>query len=104
MNADPVVVLAVLAVGTYVLKATGPVLLGGARRLPTWLEQVAVLLPAPLLAALVITSSVVDERALTADARLVGLGVAAVALWRRAPFVVVVIGAAAATALVRLVT
>ena len=104
MSADPVVVLAVLAGGTYVLKATGPVLLGGDRRLPTWLEQAALLLPAPLLAALVVTSSVVDERTLMVDARLVGLAAAAVALWQRAPFIVVVVCAAAATALFRAVT
>ena len=104
MSADPIVVLAVLAGGTYVLKATGPVLLGGERRLPTWLEQAALLLPAPLLAALVITSGVVDDRTLVADARLVGLAVAAIALWRRAPFIVVVVAAAAATALVRAIT
>jgi hypothetical protein len=36
------------------------------------------------------------------DARLVGVVVAAIALWRRAPFVLVVLVAAAATALVRL--
>ncbi len=104
MSADPVVVLVVLAAGTYVLKATGPLVLGGDRRLPVWLERVAVLLPAPLLAALVVTSGAVEDQALVADARLVGLAVAAIALWQRAPFVVVVIAAAAATALFRLVT
>jgi hypothetical protein len=44
-----------------------------------------------------------DGATLTVDARLVGLGVAVVALLMRAPFIVVVLAAAVAAALVRLV-
>ena len=40
---------------------------------------------------------------LTIDARAVGLAVAALAVWRRAPLIVVVVTAAAATALTRAV-
>jgi hypothetical protein len=36
------------------------------------------------------------------DARVVGAAFAAIAVWRRAPMVVVVVGAAAVTALARL--
>ena len=61
------------------------------------------LLPAALLAALTVVSTLSDGRALTVDARVVGLLVAGLALWRRAPFVVVILLASAATALVRLV-
>jgi branched-subunit amino acid transport protein len=95
------VVLVGLAVGTYGLKAAAPLLLGG-RPLPERVSRVAQLLPAALLAALVVVSTVGEDAALTIDARLVGLGAAGVALWRRAPFVVVVLVAAAATALARL--
>ncbi len=90
--------IVVLAVGTYLLKAAGPLLLGGDRRLPPTLERLTVLLPAPLLAALVAVSTVLDGRDWVLDARAVGLAAAAVALWRRLPFVVVVLVAAAATA------
>lgn len=104
---DPVstaaVVLLALAAGTYALKAAGPLLLGGDRRLPPWLDRLAVLLPAPLLAALVVTSTVASGKELVLDARLAGLTVAAVALRLKAPFVVAVISAAAATAAVRAV-
>lgn len=103
MSADPILVLVVLASGTYVFKATGPVVLGGGRALPEWLGRLALLLPAPLLAALVVTSGATDGQSLVLDARLAGLAVAALALWRRAPFAVVVVLAAAATALVRLI-
>jgi branched-subunit amino acid transport protein AzlD len=93
--------LLVLATGTYALKAAGPLLLGGDRQLPASVERLALLLPAPLLAALVVTSTVVTDRAWVVDARLVGMAVAAIALWRRQPFVVVVIAAAAGTGLTR---
>ena len=46
--------------------------------------------------------SVVDGESLVVDGRLVGVAVGAVAVWRRAPFVVVVVAAMAATALLRL--
>jgi branched-subunit amino acid transport protein AzlD len=96
------VVLVGLAVGTYGLKAAAPLVLGG-RPLPERLNRLAQLLPAALLAALVTVSTFSEDAALVVDARLVGLGAAGVALWRRAPFVVVVLVAAAATGLARLV-
>ena len=65
-------------------------------------ERVADLLPVALLAALVAVQVFADGTSLTLDARLVGLGVAVVALLLRAPFLVVVLLAAATAALVRL--
>lgn len=100
---DAAIVLIVLATGTYVLKAAGPLVLGD-RELPAALRQTVDLLPAALLAALVVVSTVGDGQSIVLDARLAGLLVAALALARRAPFVVVVILASAATALVRLIT
>jgi uncharacterized membrane protein len=58
-------------------------------------------LPAALLAALVMTQTFANGKHLTIDARVVGLVVAAIALWRKAPFIVVVILGAAAAAAVR---
>jgi branched-subunit amino acid transport protein len=98
---DATLVLVLLAAGSYLLKSLGPLVLGGERALPAWLERLALLLPLPLLAALVVTSTVADGTDLVADARLVGVAAAALALWRRAPFVVVVIVAALATASAR---
>jgi branched-subunit amino acid transport protein len=96
------VVLVGLAVGTYCLKAAVPLLLGG-RELPDQVARLSELLPAALLAALVLVSTLGKDGGLSVDARIVGLGAAAVALSRRAPFVVAVGVAAAATTLVRLV-
>ena len=97
---DALIVLVVLATGTYVFKAAGPLVLG-ARRLPVRVQSLVDLLPAALLASLAIVSTVGDGRAVVFDARFVGLIVAGVALWRRAPFVVVIVVASAATAIVR---
>lgn len=97
-----VVTLVALAAGTYALKAAGPLALGR-RSLPGVMQRAAVLLPAALLAALVVTSTATIGRHLVVDARVPALLVAAVLLWLRAPFVVVVLAAAATAALVRAV-
>lgn len=60
--------------------------------------RAAALLTAGLLAALVAVQAVGDAGRLVPDARLPALAVAAVALWRRAPFIVVVLLAAVTAA------
>jgi branched-subunit amino acid transport protein len=93
-------VLIGLSLGTYLLKAAGPLLLGG-RRLPPMVETLSARIPAALLAALVVVSAVSDGNDIVLDARIVGIGAAALALKLRAPFVVVVVVAVATTALLR---
>lgn len=100
---DATVVLIVMTVGTFAFKSAGPLVLGD-RSLPVRVQQVVDLLPAALLAALTIVSTMGDGRAIVVDARLVGVVVAGVALWRKLPFVVVVVVASAATALTRLIS
>ena len=95
-----IVVLAV-GLGTIAIKASGPVLLGG-RPLPDRLQGVVALLAPALLAALVATTTFGSGQRLVADARLIGVAVAAVAIMLRAPILVVVIVAAAAPAVARL--
>lgn len=97
--------LAVLVVGaaTILLKATGPVLLGG-RDLPPRVNALVVLLAPAVLAALVVTQVVGGDRELVYDARLIGLGTAVGAIALRAPLIVVVVVAAAATAAARALT
>jgi branched-subunit amino acid transport protein len=90
----------VLAGGVYLLKAAGPMLLGN-RSLPRWLDLAAALLPAALLAALVVVSTISGERQYIIDARILGVGAAGIALWRKAPFIVAVLAAAAVTAAAR---
>lgn len=95
------VTILLLTAATYALKSFGPIVLGGDRSLPPRLTRLADELPAPLLAALVAISTFTSDAAWTLDARVIGLGAAAIALWRKLPFVAVVIVAAAATAFVR---
>ena len=90
-------ILAVVGAG---IKAAGPVAIGG-RELPGWAERIIVFLPAALLSALIVVESFASSRALTLDARAVGLATAMVAVALRAPMLLVVIAAAAATATAR---
>jgi uncharacterized membrane protein len=95
-----VVAILVLAAGTLAMKALGPLASAG-RELPPRLQQLVELLPAALLAALVANQTFADGAEMSVDARIVGLAVAAVAVALRAPFILVVVLGAGATALVR---
>jgi branched-subunit amino acid transport protein len=101
MSATWIVVL-VVGLFTVAFKAAGPVLLGG-RALPAYLLEAFELLGPALLAALVVTQAVGGDEAIVLDERLVGLGVGAIAILLRAPLIVVIVAAALATALARLV-
>jgi uncharacterized membrane protein len=92
--------LVVLAVGTYLMKSAGPLTAAG-RELPSRVRDLADLVPAALLAALVANQTVVDVAGMTLDARVAGVAVAALAVALRAPFALVVLVGAGTTALVR---
>lgn len=93
-------VILVASVIIYCLKAAAPMLLGD-RQLPAWLATLTQLMPAALLAALVAVSTLASGKHLQLDARAVGLAAAAIALWRKQGFIVVVVVAALATAATR---
>ena len=96
------IVIAALALSTAALKVAGPLALGG-RQLPARALDVVELLASALLAALVVVETFGNGGSLTLDARVIGAAFAAVAVWRRAPMIVVVLGAAAVTAIARLI-
>jgi branched-subunit amino acid transport protein len=93
-------VVALSGAATMLIKATGPVLLGG-RELPPRVVGVVGLLAPAVLAALVVTSVFADDRDLVVDSRLVGIAAGAAAVVARAPLIVTIVVAAVATALVR---
>ena len=64
--------------------------------------RVSTLLPAALLAGLIVVQTVADGPRLVLDARLGALVVAALLLWRGAGFITVVIAGALTAALLRL--
>jgi branched-subunit amino acid transport protein len=66
-----------------------------------WVRRVLALLPVALLSALTVVQTVDSPDGPVVDARLAGLAAAAVALALRAPFLVVVVVAAATAAGVR---
>lgn len=66
------------------------------------LARLASLIPAAVVAAVIVQLTVASGKSLEFDPRLAGMAVAGVLVWRRAPFVVVIVAAAAVTALLRL--
>ncbi len=91
------------SLGCYVLKLVGlsvpERVLADAR-----VRRIAEALPVALLAALIATQTLAVGRELTVDARVAGVAAAAVAVLRRAPFLMVVGMAVATTALVRAIS
>ena len=89
-----------LAAGAYAFKVAGLVIIGS-RRLPPALERCLALVPAALISALVVMNTFSTGNELVLDARAAGVTAAAIAAWRRAPLIVVIVLGAAVTALVR---
>ena len=90
------------AAGCYLLKLAGYYVPQRLLDRPR-VRSVVELLPVALLAALVVVQTVAVGRHIDIDGpRLAGLGVAAVAVWRRAPFLIVVASAGLTAALLRL--
>jgi len=98
---DAWLVVAAVGIGTILVKAAGPVLLGG-RPLPARVQRVVALLAPALLAALVATAGLSSGQQIVVDARVIGLAAAGIALLLRAPVLLVVVVAAASSALARL--
>ena len=94
-------VLVLAAGGCYLLKLAGLAVPARVLERPV-VERVADRIPVALLAALVAVQVLADGTRLAVDARLAALGFAVVALLLRAPFLVVVFGAALVAALLRL--
>lgn len=89
-----------LAVGAYAFKVLGFIVLGE-RTLPPVLERCLALIPAALIAALVVKDTFSTGQDLVLDARAAGVAAAAVAAWRRAPLIIVIVVGAAVTAALR---
>ncbi len=91
-----------LAAGAYGCKVLGFIVFGG-RTLAPVVQRCLALIPAALIAALVVKDTFTTGQALVLDARVVGVGCAAIAAWRRAPLIVVIVVGATVTAVVRAV-
>jgi len=89
-----------LTLGAYAFKVTGLVFLGD-RSLPPMFERCLALIPAAVVTALVMKDTFTNGQELVLDARALGIAVAGVAAWRKAPLIVVIVLGAAVTALLR---
>ena len=90
-----------LGVGTYAMRLSG-VLLRDRLKLSAALQRLLPVAAAALLAALAGTAALTESSHFAGVARPAGVAVGAVLAWRRAPFVVVIVAAAAVAALLRL--
>jgi branched-subunit amino acid transport protein len=95
-----VAVIGGCALVTALIKAAGPVALGG-RRLPEWFTGVVVLLAPALMAALIVTKALADGHRLTVGANTVGVLAAGLVVWRTRSIVACVVVAAGVTAALR---
>jgi branched-subunit amino acid transport protein len=92
-----IIAIAVLAVGTYAFRIAGPVLRDRVE-LPERAKELLAAAATVLLFALIATAAVMDGRGFAGWALPAGVVVGGLLAWRKAPFIVVVIAAAATTA------
>ncbi|MEV5432878.1 AzlD domain-containing protein [Streptomyces sp. NPDC052701] len=95
-----VAVILVLAAGTYAFRLAGP-LLHGRVRLPERARELLSAGAVVLLVALLATGALTEGGGFAGWARPAGVLAGGVLAWRRAPFAVVVLGAAVTTAALR---
>ncbi|MGW3206549.1 AzlD domain-containing protein [Streptomyces sp. NPDC001135] len=100
MNATVLVIIA-LALGTYAFRLVGPVLHGRVQ-IPARAQELASAGAVVLLVALLATGALTESGGFAGWARPAGVLVGGLLAWRRAPFAVVVLGAAVTAALLRL--
>ena len=90
-----------LTIAVWGQRLLGGFVVGPALERRPLLTRAASLLPAAVVMAVIVQLTVTRGGDLVVDARLAGMAVAAFLVWRRAPFLVVVLAAAAVTALLR---
>ena len=95
-------IIAVLAAGVWAQRLAGMFIGGRLLGRHPSLGRLATLIPAAVIMAVIVQLTLATGKTLTIDARAAGMAVAALLVWRRAPFAVVVVAAAAVTALVRM--
>ena len=93
--------LLIATAGCYLLKLVGLAVPARVLDRPV-LRCIVELLPVALLSALVVVQTLAIGTRIVVDARLAGLAAAVAAIALRAPFLVVVLAAAATTAVLRL--
>lgn len=93
--------MATLSAGTYAFRLSGR-LLRARVTFPPWAQRLLEAAAVVVLAALVATTALTEGHGFSGFARPAGVLAGGVLAWRRAPFLVVVLAAAATTAVARL--
>src|SRR6266540_4305620 len=91
----------VLAAGTYAFRVSGP-LLRDRFTLPDRIKELMSTAAVVLLFALIVTAALLDGKRFAGMALPAGVLIGGLVAWRKAPFIVVVVVAAASTAGLRL--
>lgn len=96
-------VLAIVAItiGVWGQRLAGGFLVGPLLDRRPVLTRAASLIPAAVVMAVIVQLTIANGKTLVLDERLAGVLVAGLLVWRRAPFLLVVLAAAATTALLR---
>lgn len=94
------VAIAALAIGTYGFRLAGP-LLRSRIEIPDAVQRYLALSAVVLLAALIATATLIERGSFAGWARPAGVAVGALLAYRKMPFVLVILGAAATAALLR---
>lgn len=81
MRTELWVLIGLVALMAAIVKAIGPIALGG-RKLPGWFDRVIALLAPCLLASLVVTQALADEDRLHIGADTAGVACAGLVFWR----------------------
>lgn len=97
-----IVAVLVLALGTFAFRLVGPALRSRVT-IPPDADRLIAMAVAVILVALIATNSLLVGRTFAGFACPIGVVVAGVLAWRKAPFVLVVVAAAATTAGLRFV-
>lgn len=96
-----IISIVALAAGAWGQRLAGAFLVGPLLERRPVFGRAASLIPAAVVTAVIVQLTITSRGDIVLDARLVGVGVAGLLVWRRASFLVVVVAAAAATAAVR---
>lgn len=97
------VAMIVLAAGVYGQRLAGMVVAEPSAGPSRWRDVLDVV-PLAIITAVIALQTATSAGSLELDARLVGVAAAGLCVWRRLPLAVVVVVAAAVTALVRVLT
>ncbi len=90
----------ILAIGTYLLRLVGP-FMGRRVQITDSVDRVITAAAVTLLTAVVVTNTLYESGSFAGWSRVAGVAVGSLCTLLRAPFVVIIIAAAAATALLR---